>query len=857
MKTNRRSVVPFTNASSRAAQICSGVVAGIGAIALLGWMLDFLLLASIYSAYIPMAPNTATAFVVLGITLFVLSRWSANRISRWLAKVAVVFVLFLGSLTLIQYLLDSNLGIDQVLFITTKTLGKIPVGFMSPITAANFLLSCFSFLLALSSPTNGKYKKSIASGLATIVIFTGSIVILGYLYRTPLLYGGTIIPMALTTAVTFVFLGMGLIFAVGPQCWPQCLVTGSSTRARLMRAFLPVTVAIVVIMGWLFTVVVLQSKSNPTLLSSLLAILLMVIVGIIISHIANIIGSAIDLAETKRKLAEAELHKLSQAVEQSPNTVIITDLKGNIEYVNPRFTQLTGYTLNEVVGHNPRILKSGETPTEEYKLLWDTITSGSEWRGEFHNKKKNGEFYWEYASISPIRNAEGVITHFLAVKEDITGRKDFETQLAHMADRDPLTSLFNRRRFREELEKWLTHAQRYGTDGALLFLDLDNFKYVNDTLGHQAGDELLINLAGILRKRLRETDVIARLGGDEFAILLTHVDASRAQSIAGQIIESVCHHVTMVNGQSTSTTVSIGIALFPYHGNTSETLLKCADLAMYRAKDEGRNRACIYTSDQKTKIESQVSWEKRISEALGQDRFVLLLQPIVDLRQNCIAGYEALLRMVDENDELIYPSTFLAVAEHSGLIHDIDRWVVRRSIETIAEMHRAGKNQYIGVNLSGKAFADLELLSVIKHELAATAINPADLVLEITESTVITDIVEAQRFITTLKTMGCRFALDDFGIGFSSLNYLKLLPVDYLKIDGSFIRNLPDDSVDQHLVRAIVEMARGLGKQTIAEFVECKETMRLLLKYGVDYAQGYYIGRPEIIGKNIFYEQEK
>lgn len=593
MKTDRMPAVPFTNTCSRATQICSGMVACFGIIALLGWVLDFQLLASIYSNYIPMAPNTAVVFAILGITLFVLIRWSTNRITRWFAKVTTVFVLLLCSSTFIQYVSDSNLGIDQLLFVTTKTLGKIPVGFMSPITAVSFLLSGFSLLFETSFPVRGKYIKSIASSLATIVIFIGSIVILGYLYRTPLLYGGTIIPMALTTAVAFVFLGTGLIFTIGPEYWPQCLVTGLSTRARLMRAFLPITVVIVIIMGWIYTVIVLQSKSNPALLSALLAILFMVVIGFIVSHTASIIGNAIDLAEAKRNLAEVQLRKLSQAVEQSQSTVVITDATGNIEYTNPKFTQLTGYTLKETIGQNPRILKSGETSPEEYKELWDTITSGREWRGEFHNKKKNGELYWEYATISPVRNSDGVITHFLAVKEDITERKNFEAQLAHMADRDPLTNLFNRRRFQEELINSLAQARRHDTIGALLFLDLDNFKDINDTLGHQVGDEILTHLADILKKRLRESDIIARLGGDEFAILLSHIDASHAQSVAEQIVDSVCRHVMIINGQSTGVTVSIGIALFPSHGNTPEALLKYADLAMYRAKKEGRNRVCM------------------------------------------------------------------------------------------------------------------------------------------------------------------------------------------------------------------------------------------------------------------------
>lgn len=546
----------------------------------------------------------------------------------------------------------------------------------------------------------------------------------------------------------------------------------------------------------------------------------------------------------KRKEAETQIVKLSRAVEQSPNTIVITDVKGNIEYVNPRGFYLTGYTPEEVIGKNPRIFKSSETPPEEYKRLWTVIKSGGEWRGEFRNRKKNGEYYWEYASISSIKDPKGAITHFLAIKEDITERKRFEAHLNHLANNDPLTNLFNRRRFREELEDWVAQMERHESSGALLFIDLDNFKYINDTLGHQKGDEILINFAYLLRARVRETDIIARLGGDEFAIILPYTDADQAQSIAIQILELARGNLHVNNGRFHSVTASIGIALFPEHGGDVEKLLAYADLAMYRAKEKGRNCVCMYSPDQKIHYELRLDWEERIQDALKNNRFVLHLQPISNVRHKKIMGYEALLRMVGENDALISPQDFLTIAERFGLIRDIDRWVVRRAIRLIAEQQFADRGLFLEVNLSGRAFNDPELLPLIKQEFAATNINPNALVFEITETATIENMVDAQRFITTLKGMGCRFGLDDFGIGFSSFSYLKQLPVDFLKIDGSFISGLKHNHTDQHLVRAMVEVARGLGKQTVAEFVGCEETVQLLSNYGVDYAQGHHIGKP-------------
>lgn len=555
-----------------------------------------------------------------------------------------------------------------------------------------------------------------------------------------------------------------------------------------------------------------------------------------------IIGTGIDI--TERSKAEEKLRKLSHAVEQSPSSIIITDSRGNIEYVNARFTRLTGYIPEEVLGKNPRILKSGDTLPEEYKYLWEMITSSKEWRGEFHNKKKNGESYWEYASISPIRNPEGTITHFIAIKEDITERKRFESQLEFLACHDPLTNLFNRRRFQEELEGLLAYAERYNNSGALLFLDIDNFKYVNDMLGHNEGDKLLIALADLMQKRLRETDILARIGGDEFALLLPNINLDDAHSVAEGMRKSVQHSIVALNSQFTGITISIGIALFPEHGNTTKTLLTSADLAMYHAKENGRNRSCVYSPDQKTKIELRLSCEERIREALRQDRFALYLQPILDLRINSITGYEALLRMIDKDGEIIMPGSFLDIAEQFGLIHDIDRWVIRQAIQIIAEQRFTENNWNLEVNLSGKVFNDTEILSLTKQELTKYAVDPRTLVFEITETAIIPNMVKAQHYIATLKSLGCRFALDDFGSGFSSFYYLKHLPVDYIKIDGSFIRNLPNDQMDQHMVKAIVAVARGLGKETVAEFVSDEETVQILKNYGVNYAQGYYIGMP-------------
>ncbi len=377
-------------------------------------------------------------------------------------------------------------------------------------------------------------------------------------------------------------------------------------------------------------------------------------------------------------------------------------------------------------------------------------------------------------------------------------------------------------------------------------MDLDHFKYLNDTASHQAGDLYLASLACSLKKCLRAGDVLARVGGDEFAALLPGAGTREAQSIARRILERVRQAHITVAGEAVHLTASIGIALFPRHGRRPGELLSRADVAMYQAKEQGGNQVCLYepAGDPHTRMLSQLSWVTRIREALAQERFVLYLQPILDLRQDRVTRYEVLVRMRGTDGSLVPPGTFLAAAEQFGLIREIDRWVVRRAIRLIAEQREEGRDLCLEVNLSGKAVSDQELLQIVRKELSTTGVDPSLLIFEITETAAVASIEAAKTFISVLRSLGCRFGLDDFGVGFSSFNYLKRLPVDYLKIDGSFVRNLSHDEGDRHLVRAIVQVAQGLGKETVAEFVEDEETLRLLKELGVDYAQGCLIGLP-------------
>ncbi len=419
---------------ARISHTCCGITIGMGVLTFVGWLSGLRLLASIRQDYIPMAPNTAAAFIILGISVLVLTFRSLCRFSRWFSAFSAIVTIALSILTLIQFFVGGTPYIDRIILNTSGVLGKVPVGCMSPITGGNFLLAGVAlFLLVL--PSYGRPTRDIASCLAIATTITGLVVILGYLYGTPILYGGNTIPMAVTTACAFVCLGIALIATSGLECLPVRIFAGTSTRARLMRVFFPATIMIILIENFVDAFFILKWNFNPALVITIYTIVFASIVGIFVFRMSKTVGDDIDRAETSRRQAEEEIRKLLHAIEQSPVVIMITGTAGNIEYVNPKFTQITGYTKEEIIGKNPRILKSGETPPVEYKRLWDTVTSGGTWHGEFHNRKKCGTLFWESAVISPVRNAEGAITHFIAIKEDVTEFKQLTDRLRENEER--------------------------------------------------------------------------------------------------------------------------------------------------------------------------------------------------------------------------------------------------------------------------------------------------------------------------------------------------------------------------------------------------------------------------------------
>jgi len=431
--------------------------------------------------------------------------------------------------------------------------------------------------------------------------------------------------------------------------------------------------------------------------------------------------------------------------------------------------------------------------------------------------------------------------------EDITDRKRYEGELEYLADHDPLTGLFNRRRFAEELDWVLSYSRRYRSPAALVALDVDNFKFVNDTFGHAVGDELLVAIAHGLRQRCRESDVVGRVGGDEFGVILPQSGREEADIVAQALLEAIREVRVMVGQRAVRATASIGVRLIVEDTQqTAEEIISDADIALYDAKEGGRDRMSVAGDGKNVtdRLRARISWSDRIRDALRNDGFELFEQPILRIASGDVSASELLLRMRDGNGGLIAPGEFLEAAERFGQIQAIDRWVLSRAVQVLAERQANGLFLDMEVNLSGGSISDESVIDFIASEVRNAPIDPRCLTIEVTETAAITNIERARALAQTLTDLGCRFALDDFGSGFGSFYYLKHLPFDVVKIDGEFIKELEDSKPDRLTVQAIVQIAKGLDKPTIAEFVESEPILRELERLGVDFAQGYHVGRP-------------
>jgi diguanylate cyclase (GGDEF)-like protein/PAS domain S-box-containing protein len=564
---------------------------------------------------------------------------------------------------------------------------------------------------------------------------------------------------------------------------------------------------------------------------------------------------------TERRAVESAL-RVSQerfrcSFDEALIGMTILDLQGRYERVNEAFCAIVGYSHEDLVGLSRESITHPDDAAGDAaavrSLLAGHATSHTGTKRYLHAA---GHAVRAQINVTLIRGPDGAALHFIGQVQDITDRHVHELQLQHMADHDPLTGLLNRRSFQRELDGHIGRVTRYGAAGAVLMVDLDHFKYVNDTHSHGAGDELIVHIAQALRSRLRDSDVLARLGGDEFAVLLPAGDADETQTVADALLQ-VVRDTPMPSAPGRGdgrVTASIGIARFDDGASlSSEELMVNADLAMYDAKEDGRDRSVRYRTAQhaRPRIESRMKWAEQIQDAITHDSFVLFAQPIVPFAGTGPAQYELLLRMPDDHGDLIPPGSFLYIAERLGLIADIDRWVTKRAIEMLAEQRALGHDLRLEVNLSGRTIGDEQLFELIKRRLDETGVPPDRLIFEVTETAAVAHIARAASFAERLTDLGCKFALDDFGAGFGSFYYLKHLPFDYLKIDGEFVRHCASNDIDRTLISAVVGIARGMGTRTIAEFVGDEESVEVLTRLGVDYGQGFHLGRPAPLAEHL------
>jgi diguanylate cyclase (GGDEF)-like protein/PAS domain S-box-containing protein len=548
---------------------------------------------------------------------------------------------------------------------------------------------------------------------------------------------------------------------------------------------------------------------------------------------------------TRQKNAQAQMQKLSSAVEQTADSVMITDCNGRIEFVNAAFEATTGYSRAEALGQTPRLVKSERHDDEFYRHLWATILAGRSYRNVLINRKRDGSVYYEEKTITPLKDGAGHITHFVSTGKDITERMHAQERLQYLAYHDVLTELPNRALFMDRLEHALSRASRGLSRLALLFLDVDRFKVINDTLGHDVGDRLLQTVAQRLKESVREVDTVARVSGDEFAILLEDVESlDDLTAIARKLLEAFTRPFELPHRELFVTT-SIGVSMYPNDGRDALTLLKNADTAMYRAKEAGRNTYQFYSADMSARAVERLALETGLRRVLEREELLLHFQPQMDLRSGRLLAAEALVRWRHPQVGLIQPAEFIGLLEDTGMIVPVGEWVMRTACAQAREWQRRGARPVrVTVNLSARQFSAPSLPDVVTRLLDEHGLKPELLEFEITESVLMQHAQSTIEMLTRLADMGCRIAVDDFGTGYSSLAYLKRFPIHVLKIDRTFVRDVPDDPDDAAIVSTIVAMAHNLKLEVVAEGVETDKQLAFLRACGCDLMQGNLFSRP-------------
>ncbi|OIP13984.1 MAG: hypothetical protein AUK53_05765 [Betaproteobacteria bacterium CG2_30_59_46] len=548
---------------------------------------------------------------------------------------------------------------------------------------------------------------------------------------------------------------------------------------------------------------------------------------------------------TGRRQAEQKLHLAAKVLENTQEGVMVTDARNRIVAVNPAFCKVTGYSAGEAIGQTPSLLKSGIHDGEFYRRLWAALQETGHWQGEVWNRRKNGEVYPEWLNLSVIRNDEGEIEHYVGIFSDIASQMEMKKRLHELAYYDELTGLANRHLLLDRLQLELLQSRRSGNLMALLFLDLDRFKVINDTLGHAADDRLLVLAAERLGGCVRDGDTLARMGGDEFVALLRNIDDKPVVAhVAARMVDAMVLPF-FVDGHELFVTASIGIALYPGDGDDIDALIRNADTAMYRAKDSGRNNYQFYAAAMNEEAQQRLRLETDLRHATERNELFVLYQPQADISVRRIVGAEALVRWQHPGLGLIPPMEFIPIAEESGLIVQVGEWVLRAVCRQNKAWQDAGLPPVrVAVNLSPLQFRQQDLFAVVSAALKESGLEPQYLELELTESIFMEDIEAAIVTLRQIKNLGVALSIDDFGTGFSSLSYLKRFPIDTLKIDQSFVRDSPGNPDDSAIVEAIIAMAHSLKLKAIAEGEETEQQLAFLRERGCEMMQGYLCARP-------------
>lgn len=526
-----------------------------------------------------------------------------------------------------------------------------------------------------------------------------------------------------------------------------------------------------------------------------------------------------------------------------------TDLEGNLTFINKAAADMLGFSPREILGKDIHSIihhskGNGEALRAEDCIVCQAIHQGKPFmsKEDFFFRKDGTAFPVELESALMKEGNENVGN--VVVFRDLTEEKKIKEQIANLCNYDIATGVFNKRRFKEELRRTLAQARHFGTPGALLLMEIDGFRAISGTLGQKVTDQLLVELASLLQGNLRETDILGNLGGDEFGIIIYGLSPGQVQAWANELLTTIRKQEFDLGEHRINITASIGIAYFDQKAKDVEQLMIQGENALFSAKSQGCNRAVAY-SPGSSSMDAPWSWKYRLRRALEKERFILQFQPVVDLHNYQVVGYEALVRLVEDDGQVVSPGVFLPWAERYGLVQEIDCWVIRKTLDYLKSIPQmAQKEIVLGINVSGYTLSDQGFRRFLDEVLKDRGFDPRLLVFEITETAAVSNLSEVRNFVDWVRRLGPRFALDDFGAGFSSLNYLKYLPVDFLKIDGSFIKDLLHNPVDRQLVKFMVEVAGTLDKKTVAEYVDDEATVKLLREYGVNYAQGYFFGKP-------------